>query len=114
MYYKYMYYEKIFMNYLNIDHKIDRLNLKWQEYDFGDTLYAKIPIALLSGKTSINNNCETQKYRIEFQADGNAYIFQEMEQISFFTKIFALVSQINHALAREEKASEPDKQHADY
>ena len=74
------------MNYLQINHEIEKLNLKWQEYDFGDTLYTKIPAMLLSQQTNIISDCQTKKYKIQFCKDGNALIFRETEQISLIEK----------------------------
>ena len=90
------------MDRLEINTKIEQLNLEWHEYDFGDTLYAKIPITSLLDRVFIEDSCETTKYKIEFQADGNAYIYKEIEQQPLFKKIFAIISQINAALSKQE------------
>ena len=103
------------MDYLNINNKIEQLKLEWQEYDFGDTLYAKMPIAWLQEQLFIEDSCETSKYKIEFQPDGNAYIFQEMEQVSLFEKMFTIISEINKMLSKQErKPNKTEKQSIDY
>lgn len=102
------------MDCLNINHKIEQLKLEWQEYDFGDTLYAKMPIVWLQEQLLIEDSCETSKYKIEFQADGNAYIFQEMEQVPLFKKMFTIISEINQMLSKQEsKSSKTEKQPID-
>ena len=103
------------MDRLDINSKIEQLNLEWQEYDFGDTLYAKIPIVSLLALVPIEDSCETSKYKIEFQADGDAYIFQEMDRTPLFEKIFAIILQINSALYKQEnKSKKAKKQPIDY
>ena len=67
------------MNYPKINSEVEKLNLNWREFDFGDTIYAKIPTNLLSKNVNLNNDCETEKYTIEFCADGYATIFTETE-----------------------------------
>ena len=108
-------YIKLFMDCLSINNKIEQLKLEWQEYDFGDTLYAKMPIVLLQQQLFIEGSCETSKYKIEFQPDGNAYIFQEMKQAFSFGKIFTIISEINKMLSKQErKPSKTEKQSIDY
>ena len=98
------------MDRLEINTKIEQLNLEWCEYDFGDTLYAKISIVSLLDRVYIKDSCETSKYKIEFQPDGNAYIFKEVEQVSLFAKMFAIISQINAALSKQENKTKKAKE----
>ena len=103
------------MDCLNINHKIEELKLEWQEYDFGDTLFTKVPIARLQEQLFIEGNYETSKYKIEFQPDGNAYIFQEIEQKSLFKKMFTTILEINNILSKQEsKSNKTKKQSIDY
>ena len=98
------------MDRLEINTKIEQLNLEWCEYDFGDTLYAKIPITCLLDRVYIEDSCETSKYKIEFQPDGNAYIFKEIEQRPLFKKLFAIILQINTALSKQENKTKKVKE----
>ena len=91
------------MNYFKIDARIEQLNLQWREYDFGDTLYAKIPTDILIAAIEIDVNFETPKYKVWFQSDNNALIFKEMQQLSFVTKIVAMTSRINRTLSKQER-----------
>ena len=77
-----------------IDFEIDRLDLKWQEYDFGDIMYAKIPVELLFSKTSIFENCETQKYRVQFTVNDYVLVFSEPQKPLFVNKIESVLSRI--------------------
>ena len=90
------------MDYSNIHARIEQLNLKWQEYDFGDTLYAEIPISIFSSQTSIVEDCETQKYKIKFQDNGYVLTFKEKEEVSFVTKIIAMLRTINSTVSQSE------------
>lgn len=83
-----------------VNQEIKRLNLKWQEYDFGDTLYAKVPILILVEKTSIVSNCETEFYKVQLGKDGYALIFMEMKQSSLVEQILQKLSKINLLLFR--------------
>ena len=74
------------MNYLKINSEVEKLNLTWREFDFGDTIYAKIPTSLLCQNIKINNDCETEKYIIEFCTDGYALIFTETQEASILKK----------------------------
>jgi|GEM_PF-2087632 len=89
------------MNYLKIDNEVEKLNLQWYEYDFGDTLYAKIPTSLLSQQTNITDNCETEKYRIQFDNDGYITIFKESEQASSIEKRIKTFLRIYSLFKRE-------------
>ncbi len=89
------------MNYLKINNEVEKLNLQWYEYDFGDTLCAKIPTDLLSQQTNITNDCETEKYRIQFGADGYAIILKESVRASSFEKAIAIFSRIYLLFKRE-------------
>ena len=102
------------MNYSDIHAQIERLNLEWQEYDFGDTLYAEIPIVVFSAETGIVANCMTQKYTIQFQDNGYVLAFKEKEEVSFITKMIRRIRKVNHYLAKEENSSyKPEKQFID-
>ncbi len=102
------------MDLSSIDSKIDQLNLEWQEYDFGDTLYVQIPTILLLKNINIGNDFETQKYRVQFHPDGNALIFKEAKQVSIVEKIGKMISEINAILYKqEEKMIQPESQSVD-
>ena len=84
-----------------VNREIKRLNLKWEEYDFGDTLYARVPIFILAKKTSIVGSCETESYKIQFGKDGYALIFMEMKQNSLVEEVLQWLSRINLLLLRQ-------------
>ena len=79
------------MNTQEINYEIDKLDLAWQEYDFGDILCAKISIDSLVAKTRIEGNCQTDKYEICFQNDGFALVLRENPQVSSVTKIVKIL-----------------------
>lgn len=89
------------MNYLKINNEIEKLNLDWYEYDFGDTLYAKIPTSLVSQQTNITKDCQTEKYTIKFDRDGYTLIFKELEQISLVEKIVEAFSKTSSSFKGE-------------
>ena len=83
-----------------VNREIKRLNLKWQEYDFGDTLYAKVAIFILTEQTNIVGSCETESYKIQFCKDGYALIFTETKQVSLVEQILQGLCKINLLLFR--------------
>jgi len=90
------------MNYINTCTKIEQLDLKWQEYDFGDTMYAKMPANVFSKKTNIVKNCTIQKYTIQFQKNGDALIFKESEPAPLLKKMIGMLLEINILLSKQE------------
>ena len=94
--------QELSMDYSNIHSQIEKLNLKWQEYDFGDTLYAEIPATLFSETTNIIANCETQKYKIRFQKNGYVLTFKEKNEVSLVEKMVKKLREINLSLSKEE------------
>ncbi|MDJ0591622.1 MAG: hypothetical protein QNJ72_16770 [Pleurocapsa sp. MO_226.B13] len=97
--------EKLLMDCLKINTEIERLNLQWQEYDFGDTLYAKVPIILLSKQSNIVTNCKTETYRIQFCQDGYALIFTETNRESEIKKILSKILTIISSLLKRNYSS---------
>jgi len=89
------------MDCSSIHTEIERLNLKWQEYDFGDTLYAEIPISRFLSQTSIDQSCETQKYIIKFQDNGYVLTFKEKEELSLLTRIIAIFTIIKSTVFQD-------------
>ena len=75
------------MKHSKINLEIDRLDLDWQEYDFGDTMYAKIPIELLFSETNIFEDCDTQKYKIRFTVHDYVLVFTEQQKPLLASKI---------------------------
>ncbi|BAZ43311.1 hypothetical protein NIES4102_03110 [Chondrocystis sp. NIES-4102] len=83
------------MNNNQINLKIEQLNLNWQEYDFGNTVYAIIRDEEFFQITDIYRSCATDKYQIRFQNSGEVYIFQEIEQVNWIEKLFNIISKYN-------------------
>ena len=107
--------QELLMNYLSIRTKIEQLDLKWQEYDFGDTMYAKMPANVFSKKTNIVNNCTIQKYTIHFQESGDAFIFKESESAPLLKTMIGILLEINLLLSKQEgNVPQAKNKHLDY